>query len=528
MPIKENIKQFFIEKKAVYGSSVDDMSRSDLNKDFALFIEQQFIEGGLNPKGLSKTYRLLSRFFHPDRRFTDTQEGSWLSSNLSKDKDAGLFFKLANAEHQVLKKRFKEIHTALKPLLYHYCINSEKIILDQATLLSFDRDFEGLVKQWLLTDGPQHEAISERYRQLAMYFRTDIPPSMPEIFWIENNFSQGKNDGACLKRITVWYEQLTCPEKFKERKFEDIKNIEEYRIWLVHLRDKASTSNAQNFYTSLIDLFDQSARFFNEAGQIQPKALGLLIKFIPLVLSTFGAILIAEELFIIYVFYFLLLKGGQTLGKKDSEELRAVGVTLQKLGIITATTTTTLMIRLLEMTFWVSNRCLDMSLQASSSIMSYLSMGSSSEHQVEEDPIENLHKELSLASDHRIGGIPFKTPELKVIAAPLELYLMSNKGQIGLYWRPGYEKVQAVKAFIFNMQSLDRLSGPTEAKLEKAKEYLELMKKKPEVYSSSAATAINKAEQIIILLNDYLPRMKKNDTWSECSTSETPLIMYQP
>ncbi|AMP90372.1 hypothetical protein [Legionella pneumophila] len=381
--------------------------------------------------------------------------------------------------------------------------NCYKSQLDKDTLLRLERDFARFINQQLLIDGPEKEKIVKNYKRLTLCFHPDHASGFsPEVAWLEKNLSQSMNNGACFKILGLCYEKLISPEKFKDSGLGDIKSKDDFKQWLESLRSKATTYSGQSFCNSLIDLLDQSSGFFDDTGKIKPKGLRVLLRFIPVVFASYGTFLFAEELFAIYALYFILLKGGQYLESTESSQLKKIGSTLQEISIITATASTTLLVRLLEMTFWASRQFLDVSIQIGSAILKPMLPAPETKEKSEFDTAANLCRDLILASHNTSEGMQFKTPELKVISAPLESYLGLNAQQFFGDLRIGREKRLKVEAFLFKMRVLDSLPSPLEEKLVEAQKELDKIKKDTKVFTSNTAKAVKEAEQVISMLQD--------------------------
>ncbi|HAT6977240.1 TPA: J domain-containing protein [Legionella pneumophila] len=381
--------------------------------------------------------------------------------------------------------------------------NCYKSQLDKDTLSRLERDFARFVNQQLLIDGPEKEKIVKNYKRLTLCFHPDHASGFsPEVAWLEKNLSQSMNNGACFKILGLCYEKLISPEKFKDSGLGDIKSKDDFKQWLESLRSKATTYSGQSFCDSLIDLLDQSSGFFDDTGKIKPKGLRVLLRFIPVVFASYGTFLFAEELFAIYALYFILLKGGQYLESTESSQLKKIGSTLQEISIITATASTTLLVRLLEMTFWASRQFLDASIQIGSAILKPMLPSPETKEKSEFDTAANLCRDLILASHNTSEGMQFKTPELKVISAPLESYLGLNAQQFFGDLRIGREKRLKVEAFLFKMRVLDSLPSPLEEKLVEAQKELDKIKKDTKVFTSNTAKAVKEAEQVISMLQD--------------------------
>lgn len=296
------------------------------------------------------------------------------------------------------------IETELKTLVSIYasydkekeCYTSD---LNKEALLRLDADFIKLINKLLLKDGPDKTKIKKNYKILSLNFHPDLIGKFgPEAKWIESNLSENRNDGACFKTLSLCYGKLTSPQNFKPIKLDEITTQEDFKKWLENLKNTSRTFTERHFYASLLGLFDQATGYLDEVGKIKPKGIRALISFLPMIFISFSTFVFAEELFAVYAVYFALLKGGQFMADSNSRELQKLGNTLQKITIISATTTTTLLVRLIEMTFWASRQCYEMSLQIGSTLITPL-LGAPSEVKSDDSVVdENLCRELILAS----------------------------------------------------------------------------------------------------------------------------------
>ncbi|WP_454780626.1 J domain-containing protein [Legionella sp. WA2022007384] len=403
------------------------------------------------------------------------------------------------------------IETELKTLVTIYasydeekkCYNSE---LNQEALLRLDGDFIKLINKLLLKNGPDKEKIKTNYKVLSLKFHPDLFEKFsPESKWIEKNLSEARNDGACFKTLSICYEKLTSPQDFKTIKFDEITTREDLKKWMENLRNTSRTFTERNFYASLLGLLDQSTGYFDEVGKIKPTGIRALISFLPMVFISFGTFVFAEELFAVYALYFALLKGGQFIEKSDSKELQKLGTTLQKITMVSATATTTLLVRLLEMTFWASRHCYEMSLQIGSTLLTPL-ICAAPEMKFDASMVdENLCRDLILASQNPNISENFTTPQLKMIAAPIESYLGLLEQQFFRNWRAGGEKYRALDAFLLRMRVIDKDGElKVDEKITHTYEALQLVKKNSNVYTEGGKTAlaVDRAERVINLLNE--------------------------
>lgn len=399
------------------------------------------------------------------------------------------------------------IETELKTLVSIYASYDEEkksylSSLNKETLLRLDADFIRFINKLLLKDGPDKRKIRKNYKAIAVQFHPDHSCTFsPELGWLEQNLSEGRNDGACFKTLMLCYEKLTSPQDFKPIQFDEITTREDLKKWLEMLKNRSRTYTERNFYASLLGLLDESTSYFDEVGKIKPTGLRALISFLPMVFISFGTFVFAEELFAVYALYFALLKSGQFLESSQSKELQKLGETLQKISAVTATATTTLLVRLLEMTFWATRQFYDASLQIGSALLTPLIAVSSTTQHPEEPNEVSICKELVLASQNQSTVENFKTPELKMIAAPIESYLGLLDQQFFKNWRAGGVKSRSLEAFLLHMRVIDKEGDlEVEEKIKKASERLLLVKQDSNVYNGNTALAVDRADRVISLL----------------------------
>lgn len=391
------------------------------------------------------------------------------------------------------------LETEIKELVKrHYTTES----LTKTTLLKVDEEFGIIINKYLLLDvkTPSKEEIEPNYRKLCIYFHPDKIKEHPEVMWLEEHLSEGRNNGICFTTLTRCYDQQVNPQKFKEVDINDINTRDEFRVWLESLKNNADTYTMRNFYQSLVTLLDQASGFFDDVGNIKPKALRVLISSLPLLFSTYGAVICSQQLFAVYAFYFLMLKGGQYLERNSSLELKVIGKALQQLSVITATVTTTLLIRLVEMIFWISRQSFDMTLQLGSAILNPL-LPANPKEKIFANPTEatNLCEELLKASKNLSTGIRFETPELKLLAAPLEHYLQLNGQSFLQSYRIGATKGEEVTKVLTRIQNIDKESVPLEKKLEAVEKELKRIETDPRLFTKRTKEAVKDASEVLAL-----------------------------
>lgn len=513
--------------KKIYERQLNPDEAATLEYGFIKLVKNQLSISGPYPEHLRRNYRPLSLYLHPDHMKNFSPELLWIEQQLSGGVNNGSCFVLLGKIYQELISQHNFLDTFLKELIINYSeFDADKkyymSVLDDEGLLRLEKEFEIKIKQFLLIDGPQEEKITARYQQLVLYFDPKYRDRfLPEIVWIENSLSRGQNDGVACKSIQFYFDQLVNPQKYTKITFKNIHTEEDFRQWLDNLKKQSNTYSMQKFYTSLLNLLEQSSQFFDDAGQIKPTGLRVLVKSIPILFAGFGAIILAEEIFAIYALYFVLLKGGQYLDRSSFLELRQIGKALQGLSFISATATTTLMVSLLEMTFWASRQCLGVSLQIGSSIFSSLILSPSITREEQQDTEQSIFNDLILAGKNQIEGIEFKNPELKVISAPLESYLAINKDQIAVSLRAGGVKALVVQEFLTKMRAIDQEDNSMENKISQAQAALDAIKIQAYVYNSKTAIAVDRAYKIIELL-----RVNDQSLLSGPSSSQSQLLEY--
>ena len=378
--------------------------------------------------------------------------------------------------------------------------------LPQHRLLALDAEFVKWINNKLLADGADRASadgadkviLARNYRKLTFYFHPDrAAHHSNEVKWLETQLSEGREDSTCFKTISLCYEKLSEPEKFKEIEFTNINSVEECRQWLGELKERSSTYSKKQLCDSLISLLDESTSFFDSTGRLKPNALKTLVRFIPAAIACYGAVMVMEELVTVYVLFFLILKGSQKLKQSNSRELTDLGLFLQKSNAFTAMTTTTLLVHVMQLLIWASRHGVDASMTIGSRILTSLSPPKDESVQVDE---QQLCRDLALASKSKYQGKSFNLPELKIIAAPFEKYLGLNQQQMFITLRAGKDKRTVVGDFLFKLSVLDSYPGSLEEKYAAILSYLNEIKSNSTVYQGKTARAIEYAEQVIEML----------------------------
>lgn len=383
--------------------------------------------------------------------------------------------------------------------------------LKKEAFLELYRHFINLLDKTLLTNGSKPEEVKKQYHLLVRIFHPDkINPVRDKdtVVWLENTLSPCKNTGGscdarictpeeacretgvCFKILESGYEKLINPQKFKEFNFDDIQSISDLKGWLEQLKQHATSEVQRNLYQSLLHLLNRSTDYFDHTGKIAPKGLNAILAAFPLVFSGYGAFILVEELLAIYSLYFVLLKAGQKLEHTDYVELRQLGLSLQQIAKITATVTTTLLVRLLEMTFWASNQFLDKTLQVGAAILPMITAKqpehSSSKALVVFNSNHNFYREP-----------PFINLEIKLIASPIESYLRINAQQYFKPLRAGGEKRKCLKDLLLDIRIIDHNSAPLSQKLEQIERKIMKIISSESIYNSQTKEAIDQALEIV-------------------------------
>ncbi|USQ14771.1 J domain-containing protein [Legionella lytica] len=387
--------------------------------------------------------------------------------------------------------------------------------LSEEQLFNLERSFNLLLNQCLLHDGAETERIAENYNKLLLLFETPAD-LLPEVKWLEQQLSKGVNDGLCKRTLTDCYQRLVTPSNYKELTFGEITNQDDLKKWLENLSSKARTYNERSLYNSLLGLLNESVNYYDEIGKVKPTAIKALLSFIPVLLVSIGTLAFAEELLAIYALYFIVLKGGEYIGKTNISELQSFGGTVQQVTSVTAATTTALLVRLMELIFWSSRQCYMATLQVGCTVLEPLFSGTDS------DAVENIEEALLKAGENKDAGLLFRNYQLKLIVAPIEIRCSSLKEQWFLRHRTGAEKDRVLTRFLTKMRELDQNHDPIETKLEAAQRLIVKLKENKMVYEEGRYTgpAINKAERFLqFFINNPLAMMDGKAT--ECVGSSS-------
>ncbi|MFI4962464.1 MAG: hypothetical protein ACHP6H_01255 [Legionellales bacterium] len=434
--------------------------------------------------------------------------------------------------------------------------------LNQEALLKLDEGLCLLLDNLLIKGGTSKENMRKNYLELSMLFHNDKRPNWtPEVQWLDQQLSEGPADGICFKTLCDRYEKLTEPEKFINTQPNDANTTDNLRARVEQLRANSRTYSGRYLFYSLSKLLDQKDGYFDEVGKIKPKGIRFILRLLPFAFGGYGACLVGTELFTAYATFFVLLKGSNFLEQRDSEELKLIGHTIGEMTVMTASVTTALLARSMEMVFWTSRQSYQKSLMIGSVLLyplisntnasssrpsasaSQSSSSSSSSHSSttnKEEPKSSTGKQgfwktpatpmaqsstsssqaspneqegqlgrgssfsdqLKMVSTNREEGIKFQNPELKMIVAPLEAYKNFNNLQFVKGFRLGWNKGLAVDAFLLNMRSLDKYPQSLDRKLTMAQLELNKLKEDKKVYTkgSNTAAAVDNAESVINLL----------------------------
>ncbi|PJD92606.1 MAG: hypothetical protein CK426_02765 [Legionella sp.] len=364
--------------------------------------------------------------------------------------------------------------------------------LDKPQKFSLESNFAQWLSQKLLFDGAHKERVKKNYKMLTLLFHPDrIRLATPEIAWIEKQLSDGRNHGACFAILTTCYEKLIHPELFKPIHVNDVRSKDDFRRWLEQEKEKSRLGSTQALYQHLLNLLNEFDLFFDTTGTLQPRAVRVLVQLIPALITTYGASLVIEQLFAVYLLYFFVLKGGRQLKDSDREELQAMGGYIQQYASTAATVNTILLAYFIEMIFWSSRHCFNYSVQLGAQLLTSLPAN-------DECEILLLPQELQLNRQRR--EVSFQHPELQLIATPFEKYLAMNKAQYLGDWQLSRAKSKAIKRFLFHLHVCDQKEEPIADKLPLIKEWLNQIKNERHLYTSKTAAAVDYAEQLISAL----------------------------
>ncbi len=371
--------------------------------------------------------------------------------------------------------------------------------LNKKRFLNLEEQFIICLNNQLLENGTQKEAIDKCYRKLRLLLHPDKTSHYsPEIIWLDKTLSGDLEKGGCFKILSFCYEQLTDPNRsqnsnhFKEPESNGINNMEDLKKWVRKHKNKSKTYAAKNLCDSLISLIDESSDFFDASGKIKPSAVKKLVRSIPILIAGFGITLFLEEILLVYVVYFFLLKGGRQLQESDHYELKIGGKLLEKYIGKAGLITTSLLVRLFELIFWTTRNVLTISLDIGSSFFS-----SKPIFNKEDVDVDEIANELIVANERTQSGRQFKSSELKLIAKPFEKYQEDNDLQWFRFLRVGEEKSKKIKKLLFDLHVLDNLNTPLEEKYIDIVQSLNKIKQDEVLYTDTTKIAVDYAEETI-------------------------------
>ena len=103
----------FDEDKKVYVSHLEKTALLRLDADLTKFINQQLLVNGPDKDNITKNYKKLTLYFHPDKSSTFLPEVIWLEHNLSQDDKNETCFKSLSFCYEKLIIDLKEIRHKL-------------------------------------------------------------------------------------------------------------------------------------------------------------------------------------------------------------------------------------------------------------------------------------------------------------------------------------------------------------------------------------------------------------------------------
>lgn len=394
------------------------------------------------------------------------------------------------------------IETDLKSLITRFSRSHLDELNERKRLVLLQEALNQLLYKHLLLDGPDKLNIGKNYNKLVPYFdaKSDIPLS-DEVQWLDKTLATEGKRSICFETLTLHYQQLTEPEKFKKIEFADISTWADLRRWLINMRDAKNpkpTAGGVRLYNSLLSLLDQASGYLDEVGTIRPAGVSMLLSSLPAVLVSVGTIVFIEELLAIYALYFILLKSGEYIAKGRQHEMRAIGTGMQQFTIVTAATTTAILVRLVEMIFWGAHKSYSGSLTVGTTVLE-LTSGPSNVA----EPEEITEQDVLSISTHCPRALDIKDPKLRVVAAILEARKGQLSQQYGLRFRLGANKFVAIDDFLKEVRKLDKTSDPIEFKLARVQELIASLKADKVVYAKTTEKAIDTAERFLQFLIEH-------------------------
>ncbi len=380
---------------------------------------------------------------------------------------------------QVLVKRYADFDEAGQ----HYEINPG-YSADERFRSHLEGELIKLISQEFTSGSPDFTEITLRYKKLSRIFHPDKLQLSPEMSWVEKMLSEGQdmNRGSCFKCLRLCYQRLD-PDNREEIKFDQIKSMSDLKQWLQTQKDAATTRTQANLYTCLLQMVEQMAVHNDDSQAIKQNFLRYLMWQLPVLASSLCAYIFVEELLAVYGVCFVTLKLGQQLSRAEGIYWRQIGHKMEDISYSSALYTSSLLARVIEISFWLSNQSYHTSLSIASTLLRPMIGRQHTESSASQNAPGDSQA-LVLKANVTRHAYDFKTPPLKMIATHIEDYLETNAQQWFKPLRPGGEKRVQFKTVMSHLIALDRVDEmPYPEKLLRAKALLQGLLSNPLVYN---------------------------------------------
>lgn len=373
-------------------------------------------------------------------------------------------------------------------------IERESLQIDDPFRAHFENQLIQLISKRLVEDAADYSEITKRYKKFSMFLHPDKINDSPELAWMEKVLSsdQSEDDAQCFKLLTLCFEQLN-PEKQKPINFNEITSAAQLKKWLKQQKAHSTTRTQSNLYACLYQMVEQMTIHSNDSQAIKDKYLKALMLQLPIYVSGFCAYIFAQELLAVYGVCFFSMKIGQRLEGAESGYWQDMGVKMQEISYSTTHYTTSLVARVFEISYWLSNQSYHTGLSIATSVLRPMLQNQSSEVQ---QPSSDHDNHQSMIVKHNADRrYEFQSNVLESVASPLQDYLILNAEQWFKPLRAGGVKREAIKEALSVLKRVDDEERQGNKQIDGAYTVLESLVQNYVVYNTGAEAraAIDKA-----------------------------------
>ncbi|WP_419420404.1 hypothetical protein ACNVED_03640 [Legionella sp. D16C41] len=320
-----------------------------------------------------------------------------------------------------------------------------------------------LFSQFLTSKGVEETQIDRQQKILVLHFHPDklaLDSALPEVKWLENSLSGGRNNGVCFNLIRTCAEELKQPQYTEEDNFipkqDDLNDlyIDKLIIYLKEKRGLATTITQKALIDSTIILLQNIKLFQTTTDKLDPGWLKTILKSLPYITSGFCVGLYLKELSLLYAVLFTLTKGGNWLKKGDVSGWRELGEITCEFSKMISNAATTLMLHFININFSAVNTTYYIGFTACSKIYQLLGFSEKKQIPAEYTKVNTLALTL-LPQAFLPGKLNFTTLELKLIALRLEQYQHLQQQQYFATWRRGSKKSYLIEQALQELNSID-------------------------------------------------------------------------